>query len=371
MFSDDAAVDRVLRGVGFHAGGWAGDPRLLAADARAARRVAVRRADGDLPGRAQAGAARAVRGGRGRRRRARGGKFWSVTLPMLSPVIFFNLLLETINAFQVVHRRYVVGGRNGLGGPPASTLFYTSTCSNAASGTTAWDTRRRWRGCCLLGVGLVTAFLFRTARSWVFYSDGSNHEAMSTRVRRVVWHAAVLALLLVVLLYPMVWVDRRPSFKPSGGHRRQPRAVPGRADGRELRPGRRGHRRRRASGRSSSIPLVLAGCRCSAPWRRRRWRRYAFARLRFRGRGAHVRHHDLDAAAAVPRADHPAVHGVQPARTHRHLRAAADRQVPRRRGVLRVPHRAVHPHRAERARRVREDRRLRAVAACSGTSSSR
>ena len=50
-------------------------------------------------------------------------KFRSVTLPMLSPVIFFNLLLEMINAFQVFASAYIIG--TGNGGPAGATNFYT------------------------------------------------------------------------------------------------------------------------------------------------------------------------------------------------------------------------------------------------------
>ena len=37
-------------------------------------------------------------------------RFWNITLPMLSPVLFFNVLLETIHAFQVFSSAYVVSG---------------------------------------------------------------------------------------------------------------------------------------------------------------------------------------------------------------------------------------------------------------------
>ena len=42
---------------------------------------------------------------------------------MLTPVIFFNLVLQMINAFQTFTQSFVVSG--GTGGPVDSTLFYT------------------------------------------------------------------------------------------------------------------------------------------------------------------------------------------------------------------------------------------------------
>src|SRR4029079_10815970 len=50
-------------------------------------------------------------------------QFRSITLPMLSPVIFFNLVLQVIGAFQSFTQAYVVSG--GDGGPANATLFYS------------------------------------------------------------------------------------------------------------------------------------------------------------------------------------------------------------------------------------------------------
>lgn len=50
-------------------------------------------------------------------------QFFQITLPLLSPVIFFNLVMSIINSFQVFTPGYVIG--DGRGGPVNSTLFYT------------------------------------------------------------------------------------------------------------------------------------------------------------------------------------------------------------------------------------------------------
>src|SRR5690625_159903 len=50
-------------------------------------------------------------------------QFASITLPLLTPIIFFNLVLQVINAFQTFTQSYIVS--NGTGGPVDSTLFYT------------------------------------------------------------------------------------------------------------------------------------------------------------------------------------------------------------------------------------------------------
>ena len=55
--------------------------------------------------------------------RAEWQQFFSITLPLLTPIIFFNLVLQIIGAFQSFTQAYVVSG--GTGGPADSTLFYT------------------------------------------------------------------------------------------------------------------------------------------------------------------------------------------------------------------------------------------------------
>jgi len=47
-------------------------------------------------------------------------KFWSVTIPLLTPTIFFNMVMSVIGSFQVFTQAYVMTG----GGPGNSTLFY-------------------------------------------------------------------------------------------------------------------------------------------------------------------------------------------------------------------------------------------------------
>jgi len=56
------------------------------------------------------------------------GRFFNVTLPMLSPVIFFNTIMATIGSFQVFSAAFVLTG----GGPSNSTMFYVYYLFNRA-----------------------------------------------------------------------------------------------------------------------------------------------------------------------------------------------------------------------------------------------
>lgn len=96
-------------------------------------------------------------------------RFRHVTLPMLSPLIFFNLLLVTIHAFQAFTPAYVVS--NGTGGPADSTLFYTLYLyeEGFTKLNMGYAAAMAWLLVAVLAV--YTAVLFATARFWVFYGD--------------------------------------------------------------------------------------------------------------------------------------------------------------------------------------------------------
>jgi pectin-derived oligosaccharide transport system permease protein len=99
-------------------------------------------------------------------------KFLNITLPMLSPVIFFNLVLETIHGFQGFTSAFVISG--GQGGPVDSTLMYTlylyikgfTDYEMGYASALAWVF--------LAAIGLMTIVLFSTGRFWVHYSDGGD-----------------------------------------------------------------------------------------------------------------------------------------------------------------------------------------------------
>ena len=96
-------------------------------------------------------------------------QFRYITLPMLSPVIFFNLVLETIHGFQGFTAAFVLS--NGTGGPVDSTLMYTLDLyiKGFVELNMGYASAMAW--VFLVVVGLITVVLFRTGRFWVHYSD--------------------------------------------------------------------------------------------------------------------------------------------------------------------------------------------------------
>ncbi|UAJ77794.1 sugar ABC transporter permease [Leifsonia sp. ZF2019] len=95
-------------------------------------------------------------------------RFFSVTVPMLSPVLFFNLLLETIHAFQVFNSAYIIS--NGSGGPAGSTLFYTLYLYLRGFRDFQMGYASAMAWVLVVAVGIVTVMLFRTSKAWVHYA---------------------------------------------------------------------------------------------------------------------------------------------------------------------------------------------------------
>jgi len=96
-------------------------------------------------------------------------QFRAITIPLLTPIIFFNLVLQLIGAFQTFTQAYVVSG--GTGGPADSTMFYTLYLyqKGFASLDMGYASAMAWL--LLLIVGGMTAVNFLLSKYWVFYND--------------------------------------------------------------------------------------------------------------------------------------------------------------------------------------------------------
>jgi len=97
-------------------------------------------------------------------------QFFRITLPLLSPVILFNLVIQMIGAFQAFTQAYVIGG--GRGGVLNSTLFYTlhMYIQGWAYHEMGYASAMAW--VLLLIIGVLTAIVFRSSKLWVDYGVG-------------------------------------------------------------------------------------------------------------------------------------------------------------------------------------------------------
>ena len=97
----------------------------------------------------------------------KGRIFFSVTLPLISPIILFNLIMQTINALQNYTSAYIVTG----GGPLKSTnvmslKIYTDAFVRSDLG---YASAESW--ILFLILLAITGVVFITSRFWVFYQD--------------------------------------------------------------------------------------------------------------------------------------------------------------------------------------------------------
>ncbi|WP_299033327.1 carbohydrate ABC transporter permease [uncultured Pseudokineococcus sp.] len=95
--------------------------------------------------------------------------FVQITLPLLSPIIFFNLVLQVIGAFQSFTQAFVVS--NGTGGPSDSTLFYTLYLYQRGFTDFQMGYASAMAWLLVIIVGVLTALNFFLSRYWVFYDE--------------------------------------------------------------------------------------------------------------------------------------------------------------------------------------------------------
>ena len=92
-------------------------------------------------------------------------KFWNVTLPMLSPVVLFNLVMGVINSLQVFTQAFVMTN----GGPHYATYFMVLYIYNLAfnyldmgmASTVAWAL--------FVVILVLTLLIFRSTPFWIYY----------------------------------------------------------------------------------------------------------------------------------------------------------------------------------------------------------
>jgi multiple sugar transport system permease protein len=96
-------------------------------------------------------------------------RFRSITLPLLTPIIFFNLVLQIIHAFQSFTQAFVVSG--GTGGPSDSTMFYTLYLYDRGFGNFDMGYASAMAWFLLVIIAVLTAANFVASKYWVFYDD--------------------------------------------------------------------------------------------------------------------------------------------------------------------------------------------------------
>lgn len=98
-----------------------------------------------------------------------GGSVWQqfiyITIPCLSPVILFNLIMQTISGFLNFTQAFIITG----GGPMDSTMVYALYLYQSAFNYFEMGYASAMAWILLIIIGIVTAIIFKTSDRWVFY----------------------------------------------------------------------------------------------------------------------------------------------------------------------------------------------------------
>ena len=96
-------------------------------------------------------------------------QFWKITLPLLAPVIFFNLVLQTIDAFKTFNNVFIISGGNGS--PVDSLLFYTLYLYQQGFEFFRMGYASALAWVLLIIISIFTAIYFYTSKYWVYYES--------------------------------------------------------------------------------------------------------------------------------------------------------------------------------------------------------
>lgn len=92
-------------------------------------------------------------------------RFWKITLPMISPVVFYNLVMGTIGTFQYFTNAYVMTD----GGPNYATWFYNLYLYRNAFYYSKMGYASALAWVLFLFVLVLTLLIFKSSAAWVYY----------------------------------------------------------------------------------------------------------------------------------------------------------------------------------------------------------
>jgi multiple sugar transport system permease protein len=96
-------------------------------------------------------------------------RFWKITLPMMTPVIFFNLILQIIGSFQVFTASYLMT----RGGPNYATNFYVLYLFDNAFSWFDMGYAAALAWVLFFIILALSMLVFRSGSRWVYYEEGS------------------------------------------------------------------------------------------------------------------------------------------------------------------------------------------------------
>lgn len=167
IFGNEGLINFILAGFGIPSVSWLGDPRtaiwtliVLAAWQFGSPMLIFLAGLKQIP--TELYEAASIDGG------GAWAQFTKITLPMLTPVIFFNLVMQIISGFLVFTQAFIVTG----GTPLDTTLFYSLYLYRRAFQMFQMGYSSAMAWILLLIVAFFTALVFKTSSYWVYYESG-------------------------------------------------------------------------------------------------------------------------------------------------------------------------------------------------------
>ncbi|MEI7025157.1 carbohydrate ABC transporter permease [Paenibacillus sp. y28] len=96
-------------------------------------------------------------------------KFFQITLPLLSPIILFNLIMQTISAFMTFTPAYIIS--NGEGSPLGNTLLYSLYLFRRAFVFFEMGYASAMAWAMLIIIAVITLVIFKSSKYWVHYES--------------------------------------------------------------------------------------------------------------------------------------------------------------------------------------------------------
>lgn len=97
-------------------------------------------------------------------------RMWNVTIPLMTPVIFFHLITSVIGALQFFAIPYIMTGGTGM--PAGTTMFYSIYLYKQAFQYFAMGYASAMAWLLFMTTLTITGLIFWSSRRWVFYSTG-------------------------------------------------------------------------------------------------------------------------------------------------------------------------------------------------------
>jgi multiple sugar transport system permease protein len=96
-------------------------------------------------------------------------RFFHITVPMMTPMIFFNFLMGIIGGLQTFGTAYIM--TEGSGGPANASLFISILIYRSAFAYFRMGYASALSWILFVMIAVLTAFVFRTSNRWVFYEN--------------------------------------------------------------------------------------------------------------------------------------------------------------------------------------------------------